>query len=319
MGQMDTCVRELEVVCKFCLCIFRVERPTRSSWLSLYCSPECRASRKREAERRRTATRYANPKSVLRYRERNRVWAAANRNVRKTNPWLRGAPPYDATLPCFEIEVSISPDPQWPMALRNMRGVHGAVTTMLGETIGLRHRHGMPTFAARIEGRGLRIVVWSEDAKRLTGVSFNGVLWDRPTTFTIEDVVDISAPRPIARGRKRVRMTAITPVCISKEGHTRPEVRPCATSIRNSLAGAFLARFGLAHLAPEIMATPIVVETQSAHVPLGDKYGTVHGWVGHVDLEVNASALWLLRAAEAVGFGSRTAFGFGRIVVEELE
>ena len=67
------------------------------------------------------------------------------------------------------------------------------------------------------------------------------------------------------------------------------------------------------------MATPIVVETQPAHVPLGDKYGTVHGWVGHVDLEVNASALWLLRAAEAVGFGSRTAFGFGRIVVEELE
>jgi len=57
--------------------------------------------------------------------------------------------------------------------------------------------------------------------------------------------------------------------------------------------------------------------TEARHVPIGGKYGTVSGWVGYVILDCNAPAYWLLKAAETLGLGGRTAFGFGRIKVTE--
>jgi hypothetical protein len=201
-----------------------------------------------------------------------------------------------------------------------MRGVHGAVSALLGDTVGIHHMKRLPTFAARVhEARSLRVVVWGDAGRLLYGHRFNGVLWDRPTTFAVDDVVDVSAPtHALKRGKTMVRLTAITPVVISKDGHTRDEVRPNKATVQRSLAGEFMARVGAPVKPEHVLAEVVAIRTEPSHVRMGGKLGTVSGWLGEVDLVVNAPALWLLKVAEKVGFGSRVAFGFGRIAVEEI-
>lgn len=308
-----------EIVCHWCLCIFR--EPLGRNWNgNHFCSDECRVSSRQARHRKYETIRSLNPGRILANRNRNRAWSEQNRACVAVNQWLKGAPPFAENLPCVEMDVAFSPMPKWPVSLRSMRGIHGAVTALLGETVGIRHEHRMPTFAARIhEANRLRVLVWGDRARSLYGATYNGTLWGRPTSFTVDDLVDVAAP-PVShrRGRIPVRLTAITPVCISKEGHTKSEVRPCSTSIEGSLGGSFLGRFGMEYLAGMVKATPRQIRTEPSHTYLGGKYRVVSGWTGEVELEVNAPALWLLLAAEKVGFGSRTAFGFGRIVVEEL-
>lgn len=309
---------EAEILCTHCLCIFR-EPLGRTITCNRFCSEECRRERRREGNRRRERGRGADPARVLYCRERNRAWAIKHRNVTRSNPWLLGAPPFAPTLPCVALDIAVDPLPKWPMQMRNMRGIHGAITGLLANAIGLRHQHRMPTFATRLHDTGkLRVIVWDERAGGLYDGAYNGVLWDRPTVFRIEDAVEVAAPKVAKRGRQRVRLTAITPVVISHDGHSKPCPRPSKDTILHSLAGSFLDRFGLARIRDEVRCEVLAVRTEPAHLNLGGKYRSVTGWSGEVDLEVNASGLWLLLAAEKVGFGSRTAFGFGQIHVEVL-
>ena len=310
---------EVEILCTHCLCIFR-EPLGRTITCNRFCSEECRRERRREGKRRRDRSREADPARVLYCRERNRAWAVKHRNVTRSNPWLLGAPPFAPTLPCVALDIAVDPLPKWPMQMRNMRGIHGAITGLLANAIGLRHQHRQPTFATRLHDTGkLRVIVWDESAAGLYDGAYNGVLWDRPTVFRVEDAVEVSSPKVLKRGHQRVRLTAITPVSISKDGHSVPCVRPEGDVIRRSLSGSLLERFGLQRLAGEVRCEVLDIRTEPSHVPLGGKYRSVPGWTGTVDLEVNAPALWLLLAAEKVGFGSRTAFGFGQIHVEVIE
>lgn len=309
---------EAEILCTQCLRVFRAPLG-RTMTCNRFCSEACRRDRKREGNRRRDRVRELDPARVLYRRERCKAWAATHRNVTRSNPWLLGAPPFAPTLPCVSLDISVDPLPKWPLQMRNMRGIHGAVTGLLGHTLGLQHQHRMPNFATRLHDTGkLRVIVWDERAAGLCDGAYNGVLWDRPTVFRIEDAVEVTAPKVTRRGRQRVRLTALTPVVISQDGHSKPCPRPSKDTIHHSLTGSFLDRFGLGRIRDEVRCEVTAIRTEPAHVNLGGKYRSVTGWTGEVDLEVNASALWLLLAAEKVGFGSRTAFGFGQIHVEVL-
>ncbi len=284
----------------------------------LYCTPECKDAARRTRNAARDRKRLT-PARMLECRARSRKWAELHRNVVARKPWLMGPPVHPPTLPCVTLDISVAPLPKWPFHLRNMKGVHGAITRLLHETIGLRHKQRLPTFAPRMHEAGkLRVVVWDPLAVELCDGAFHVPLWDRPTLFRVEDAVEVSAPVVSRRGRTRVRMTSLTPIVISKDGHTGAETRPTKSSVLNSISGCFLERFSLQHIAPDVRCELLEVRTEPAHVNLGGKYRRVDGWTGEVDLEVNAIGLWLLRAAEAVGYGSRTAFGFGQIVIEEL-
>jgi hypothetical protein len=308
---------DAEHLCTWCACVFKAPLG-RTHTCNMFCSPECRLERRRETNRRSQSARERTPARIVYNRERNRAWRMAHRGATgRSSPWLLGAPAYGPTLPCVELDVAFSPAPKWPIRLRNMRGVHGAVSALLGESVGIHHRKHTPTFAARLhEATTVRVVVWDERAADLLDKTFHGALWDRPTKF----YVDVDAPcAPERRGRTRVRLSTITPVVISKDGHSRAEVRPCKTTIERSLSGGFLDRVGLGSMASIVKADVTHIRTKPAHVHIGGKFGTVSGWFGDLDLEVNAPALWLLRCAEKVGLGSRIGFGFGRVVVEVLD
>lgn len=311
-----------EHVCRWCACVFQAPL-SRTCTGNFFCSEECRLQRRRDVNRRSHASRESRPERIAANRARNRAWRVANRGAgERRMPWLAGSPPSGESLPCVELDVAYSPAPKWPVDLRNMRGIHGAVTALLAETVGIRHREHTPTFAARIhDERSVRVVVWDERATNLADGSFAGVLWDRPTTFAVRDMVEVAAPpRVTRRGRIPVRLTTVTPITMSKDGHTRAEVRPTQATIERSLRGSFLERVGLQGMDPDLVRAEVTsIRTEPAHVPLGGKYGVVGGWSGQVDLEVNAPALWLLQCAEKVGLGSRVSFGFGRIVVEEID
>ncbi len=308
-----------EVVCIWCASIFRLPDVPRLSW-PRYCDRECWQAAKNARNRARDAKRALVPSRVLQCRARNRKWAEANRNVVNRNPWLHAAPPMPPTLPLVSLDVHVEPRPKYPLQQRNMRGIHGGVTGLLATTLGLRHQRRLPTFATRVHADAdMRVMVWNTPrAVELCDTTTQGLLFERPTLFHVEDAVEVASPVVTRRGRLRVRLRTETPVVISKDGHTRSCTRPDEQTILHSLSGNLIERFGLAHLRDDVRCEVADVRTEPVRVNIGAKYRWFDGWEGEVDLDVNALAMWLLLAAEKAGFGSRTAFGFGQIAVEEL-
>lgn len=288
----------VEIVCQACSEVFVGASP----WGDWYCSARCRAA---HHIRRRLSDR-----------ERNRRWCATHRKSTGAQPWLAGPPPYDTHLPVVSCAITVDPIPQWPIELRNTRGLHGALTTLLDEGHGPRH----PRFGLRPWMSGWAAHWWTDSGASLAGRSLNGALFDRPTTFTFGPAVRWRAPVVLRRGRQRVRLETLTPVVQRSDGGARPCVRPSSPSMQSTLVGEWLQRFGLEYLAERDLIRVEVgrVETQPVRVDLGGKYGAVACWEGTVHLEVNAPARWLLEAAARVGFGSRTAFGFGCVRVSEV-
>jgi hypothetical protein len=78
-------------------------------------------------------------------RERNREWCAEHRSVTRRNAWLAGAPPFASHLPGVTMSIAVAPAPKWPIALRNARGLHGAMTAILD----VGHQPRFATFAMR--------------------------------------------------------------------------------------------------------------------------------------------------------------------------
>lgn len=304
----DAAPRERDRICLEC----RV--PFRAVAQRVICSDACLSarSRRRDVERERDIGR------VLGVRARCRAWSETHRNVRRANHWLAGAPPFDRHLPGASCTIEVRPVPKWPIELRNVRGLHGALTSLLG----LQHDGRYPNFAIR-PWLSSWSVHWLADT-RLAGGSFNGALYDRPTEFRFGPAVKLRAPTGIRRGRQRVRLEAITPVVIRTDGGARHCVRPTAESLIGTLAGETLNRISpdpawTAWVRERVKLETIEIKTEPSHVDMGGKYGSVPGWQGHVDLEVNAVSRWLLESAARIGLGSRIAFGFGWTRVTVIE
>jgi len=284
-----------EAVCLHCQSVYSTSNP----WREQCCSEQCQVAHR-----------------VLGTRTRNRQWASSHRQCRRSNAWLAGAPPYATYLPGGTMSVEFDPRPKWPVELRNARGLHGAMTSLLD----VGHEARFPTFSLRQIARGWAVHWWHESGMRFALQRINGALFDRPTTFRFGPLFRLKAPIVKRRGRQRVRLDTITPVVIRTKGGASECVRPSTPAIVEALGGEWLQRFGLRYLAEQdlIRAEVVGVSTEPTSIPFGGKYGTVRGWSGAVELEVNAVSRWLLELASRVGFGTRTAFGCGVIRVTEL-
>jgi len=284
-----------EAVCLHCQSVYSTSNP----WREQCCSEQCQVAHR-----------------VLGTRTRNRQWASSHRQCRRSNAWLAGAPPYSSHLPGCTMAVEFDPVPKWPIELRNARGLHGALTALLD----IGHVPRFPLFSLRPVARGWAVHWWHETGSKFANRRVNGALFDRPTTFKFGPAFRLRAPVVKRRGRQRVRIDTITPVVIRTGGGKAECVRPSTISMREALTGEWLQRFGLRYITTQDLARVEVlkVETEPTSIPFGGKYGTVRGWSGAVELEVNAVSRWLLELASRVGFGSRTAFGCGVIRVTEL-
>ena len=300
MGDVETIA-----ACEFCRAPFVPMRATQYTCGAHACQ-----------EKRRYKMRQSNPRRVLVCRERNRRWAREHRRCRKEAPWLKGAPPYGEYLPGGGVELSVSPRPKWRVELRNTRALHGMVSTLVGA-----HRPRWPRFALVPWHCELDwgVYLWEDDtAARLAKTTHAGKLYGRDVEIKIGALRKVRSPQVAKRGRQRLRIDAITPVVIVNTGRKQAHMYGTAKGILNSISAELMQRLGVIDPHPEhLRVEKVYADTHPCRTRLGGKYGTVVGWTGHIIVECNAPAAWLLKCAGLVGLGSRTAFGFGRVRVTD--
>lgn len=300
-----------ERACVVCAGRFVLSKPGETA-----CSEACRRQRERERGRRRL--RHDTDHSLA-ARVRNAQWAREHRNVARHNAWLAGAPPYATHLPGVTTPITIDPLPRWPVELRNTRGLHGALSSVLD----VGHAAHRPLWALRPWQSGWA-VHWLHalGVERYTCTSVAVAVYDRPSTMRFGATVRWRAPRVAHRGRQRITLTTVTPVVIRTDGGASVAERASGPSLVGSLGGDFAALLApspmwLTWMRERLRVQVVSHDTHPTSVPLGDKYGIIRGWEGSVDLEVNAPARWMFEAATRIGLGSRIAFGFGCVRVQD--
>lgn len=289
--------------CAWCRAPFRIKAPGQR-----FCQDECRYSAKEDA-------RSASPAYRLSVRQRCADWAAKNRGVTKRNAWLQGAPISEPFLPGGFLDMHADKPLKWPLEHRNVRGLHGAITTLTGD-----HHETVPRFALVPWHSGICWGVYlAEDAllSQLAGTRHQARIYEQSIELRFGGRVRIKSPTIEKRGHRRLRIDTLTPAVVRNA-----EVSPANSSgpvILNTLCAWLPRRVGVAIGDDDARLTVVSSDTRIAHVELGGKFGRVSGWVGSVVVDCNAVTHWLLKVAEVVGFGGRVAFGFGRIKVSQEE
>lgn len=249
-------------------------------------------------------------------RDRCRAWAETHRNVRRREPWLYGPPIYPAYLPGGGLELYAETPLKWPLEHRNVRGLHGAVSGLIGEG----HDPSTPRFSLVPWHRGIGWGLYVDSAEalsRLAGTHHSVRIYEQVVSVRIGGAIRIKAPVVGRRGRRKLRVDALTPVCTRETGGST-HLRANGPNLLSTLCAWLPRRLGLVLADDDARLDLLAHETHVARVPIGSKYGTVSGWTGHLTVECNAVAEWLLRAAETLGLGGRVAFGFGRIRVQQI-
>lgn len=287
--------------CAFCGEEFQVLSITGRQF---YCSESCKEKAGWRRER-------ARPDVVQRNRERCRAWAESSAR----NTWLLGAPPFGEYLPGGAVGLKVYPPPEWPIELRNTRALHGLATSLLGRP----HDPTLPGFTlipTRLAASGWGMYVpAAEDALRLANARIDGVLFDREVVVSCGSMHRLKSPVVTRRGRRRLRIDCVTPVVIRSQGGTVRHTYPTAANLLSTLTAWTPQRLGIT-LGPDDARLMLLERaTQPEWTPMGGKYGRTGGFVGYMVVECNSVAEWLLRCCETLGFGGKTAFGFGRIRV----
>jgi hypothetical protein len=297
---------------------------TSASGMCVICASEfapcsrvqvtCGASKCRN--RRAYLAEKARPEVVEENRERCRRWYAAKHGEPDANPWLDAAPAYGLFLPGGAMELRVDPHPRWPVEHRNVRALHGMLSDMTGHDHQQTPRFALMPLRTRF---GWGVYVREEAlARSLAGRAIEAKLYDRPVHVNTSLLWRLRSPTLPKRGRQRVRIDAITPVCVRNDGEMT-YTKPTAVNFVSSLARHLAPRLGLDVQIEGLRVEIIESNTEPATVQLGGKYGAIRGWTGGVVLEVNAAAAWLIRCAALIGLGGRVAFGFGRIIVREMQ
>jgi len=251
----------------------------------------------------------ANPEYVRRTRERCAAWAVEHRGTKRRQPWLIGQPPFWPFLPGVVSCLSIDPPGKWPLALRNLRAVHGTVCHLIGEPH--EQRAALSVFPY---GQHWWIWLASDKATTLAGRAHEVNLFNGPRRLIIGLPMRLKSPVVQRRGRQRVRIDAITPVSTRSMGVYR--TCPEASHLRSSAAD-LARRIGVSVDPDDLRCEIVSRETFPERVDAGGHWGTIHGWVGHVIVEVNAPMRWLFEVGSRIGIGGRVSIGFGRIAVSE--
>lgn len=212
------------------------------------------------------------------------------------------------------MELHVTPRPRWPVEHRNVRALHGMVTALIGE----QHHPTLPGFALLPWPRGIGWGMWIRDeqiALRLAGRSHMARLFDRDTLVHCSPLHRARAPVVTKRGRRRLRIDAVTPVCVRSMAGKTIHTFPTGGNLTSTLASWLPPRIGVPIEQDSVRLELVEASTFPQTVQLGGKFGAIRGWVGSVVVETNAVGEWLLRACETFGLGGRTAFGFGRVRV----
>jgi hypothetical protein len=272
-----------------------------------FCSDRC--------QRRRY--RAEHPEYREQIRARCRRWAKDKRGCRRPKPWLRGAPAYVGRLPGGTCLLDLQPDPRWPIELRNARALHGVLTVLLGKD----HVDHRPAWALRPSAEspcGWAVHWIDPDALALAGSVHEVSIFNEQRALYLSDPSPVASPVVTRRGRRRLQVDTITPVCSTTTGRAVARLEPTAQQIRSALR-MLPPRIGLSVADDDLQLELVERQYEAERVDCGGKYGAVRGWVGRLVVETNATGEWLLRVAATLGLGGRVAFGFGAIAVKEVE
>lgn len=254
--------------------------------------------------------------AVRRAREVNRAWAQKHRACSRRQPWLLGAPPYGHYLPGGGFTLNVQPAPRWPVELRNTRALHGMVTALMG----IEHDPHVPQFSLIPWPTPFGWSVWTQHAdvaQRLAGHRHNARLYDQDVTVTCGPLARVRAPVVTHRGRRRLRIDAVTPVRLRADSErlTQPTAAHLAGALRDWIPPRLGVEIDQNDLALEVVES----RTQAALVQTGGKFGPTRGWTGHLVVDTNAVGHWLLEVAARIGLGGRVALGFGRVRVSNAD
>jgi len=234
-----------------------------------------------------------------------------------SDPWFAPPPAFDSWMPGGACELRMSQS-------ATLTQVHGAVSAVLGDS-GVDHGRRFSPFALDVDGlRRVRLILHTEEAAAVIAHGrFQTMVGDRRATLSVGPLQRIRAPVVHGLGPRRVRVEALTPVLIRHRvtDETRPSGKVTLTyrsghtdQIANAVGVQFCERLGLPYV--ELLRMEHVdSSTSPAVVNLGRKIKGIAGWVGTVDLRTNGVGEWLLRAAEIMRLGGRTAYGLGRVRV----
>lgn len=293
------------------------------------CGGECPKGRRSFCSEKcaRKASRLAHPERKAIVRDRCRRWAETNRGVSARQPWLLGAPAYVGTLPGGLCWIDLAPEPRWPIALRNTRALHGVLTALLDQPHGITSLSSEPhaklpawTLQPSSSSPSGWAVYWSDPSGLvLAGKAHSVNIFNDRRTLYLSDAHRAPSPVVAKRGRRLLRVDAVTPVVIQSADRTTRRQVPEASHIASTLRLHLAPRLGLGLREEDICMELVSRETQQEWVDLGGKYGRVPGWTGHLVLDCNAVAHWLLACSATLGLGGRAAFGFGCVHVEEVQ
>ncbi len=238
--------------------------------------------------------------------------------------WYGPPPAYDTYLKGGACSLRFTPAPRRRPTLEDVHLIHGAVSTVLGES-GVPHHDRWPVFSLSLDAVGqITLLLFDEDA---CAVIANGRcrvhVGDVPATMHVGPLTRMRAPIVFGSGPRLLRVSAETPVVIRRTvrnaapGHRGGyHATPTTENLRHAIGHQFAARFGLGH--QEFGRIELVDRwTHGVRRTSGAKVKFTWGWLGDVTLKVDATGEWLLRLAEIVGLGGRTAYGFGRVRVEK--
>lgn len=277
----------------------------RVHWKQITCgSPKCKDKFKLHK-----------PEWVERARKRNREWAEKHRNVRAHKPILLGPPPYDKYLPGAGMELKLKPPPKWPLEHRNIRGLHGMITALLE----VPHEN-IPVFSLIpwSGGCGWGVYVRTEAYLKIASQQLTTRLFDQVLEAKFSPPWRLKVPKVSKRGRHYIQISSITPVSTRNDGGRNTHIAPTSDNIKNTLVRHMSPRLNLDIPQENVLVRMLKRSTEYEQIPLGGKFGTLYGWSGTVDLEVNAIARWLLEIGAVIGLGGRTSLGFGCIRVSEM-
>lgn len=210
----------------------------------------------------------------------------------------------------------------WPYHRRHVRTIHGAVTTLT------RDPHAQhPAFALWLDpsSRQWWARLPESSARMVAERRFVHALGDRSTEIRTGPALATETPAPL-REPCRVRVRAVSPVVIRANAGRLTRTECEAGNISSSLGSTLAPRLGLPILHRDLVPCRVAEdgsEPWSGRIDVpgrgkcvgGD--GVIRGWTGTVTLECAPLTAWLLACAVALGLGGRTAFGFGRIAMED--